>query len=78
MVLLAVVGFVLTLSDLINMDRSKFTNKDQMELLFTLVPTIALLFGSFYNLDFFFKNRKKKKSRKKKMSASEEGIVNIV
>ena len=56
MVLMILVFFIVILSDLLNMDRSKFTDKNQVELLFTLVPSVALLFGSAYNLDFFFKD----------------------
>jgi hypothetical protein len=47
--------FIIVLSDLLSMDRSNFTEKNQVDLLFLLVPTIALLFGSVYKLDFFFK-----------------------
>lgn len=61
-VLVVLVLFIVILSDLLNMDRSKFTDRNQMELLFTLVPTITLLFGSVYNLDFFFKDGSKSKS----------------
>ena len=65
-VLVCVVLFVIILSGLFSMDRSKFANKDEMELLFTLVPSVALLFGSIYNLNFFYKDNYKK-------SESEEG-----
>ena len=54
--LIILILFIAILSDLLNMDRSKFTDKSQMELLFTLVPTVALLFGSLYKSDFFFKD----------------------
>ena len=68
LVLIIVVLFIVILSDLLNMDRSQFTEKNEVELLFTLVPSAALLFGSVYNLDFFFKDvdileRKDKESK---------------
>lgn len=70
--LILLIFFIVTLSDLLNMDRSKFTDK---ELLFTLVPTVALLFGSIYNYDFFFKDfhfLKDGKDESKKSKESEE------
>ena len=71
-VLLILILFIYVLSDLLNMDRSKFTEKNQVELLFTLVPSVALLFGSAYNLDFFFRDILKEKEGKDKEGKSKE------
>ena len=55
-VLVILILFIVILSDLLSMDRTKFTEKNEVEMLLTLVPTVALLFGSIYNKDFFFKD----------------------
>ena len=72
LVLASLLTLIVVLSDLINLDRSRFTDKNQMELLFTLVPTLALLFGSIYNLDFFFKDIKILKEKKEGKASQEE------
>lgn len=55
LLLVILVLFIVMLSHLLSFDRSEFTDKNQVDLLFMLVPTVALLFGSIYKLDFFFK-----------------------
>lgn len=36
------------------MSLETMTNNSQLDLLLTLVPTVGLLFGSWYKLDLFF------------------------
>lgn len=62
MLMIILMTFIVILSDLLNMDRTKFSETSQVELLFTLVPTLLLLVGSIYKRDFFFKDLEKKAS----------------
>lgn len=56
--------FVIVLSELIKVhDYSNNNNNNQPEML-TLVPSLALLFGSWYKLDVFFDVEKKKSKEK--------------
>ena len=51
--LLTLMLFIATVYDLLNMNLNKF-KEAQIEMLFILVPTLLLLFGSWYRLDLFF------------------------
>ena len=55
--------YVVGLSDLLNVDRSKFTNKAEVESLFSLVPTTLLLLFSIYNKNYFIKDEESGKKR---------------
>ena len=53
-------------SDLLRMDKSAFNSKDHILLLVTLLPSLLVLVGSYYKIDFFFADTddKPKKSQK--------------
>ena len=57
--LVALIFFIITVHNLFEMNLSQFTDKSQVEMLFTLVPTLLLLFGSWYRLDLFFDEEEK-------------------
>ena len=42
------------------MNLNRFTDESQVQTLFTLVPTLLVLFGSWYRVDIFFDVKKKK------------------
>ena len=57
--LVALILFILMVHNLFEMNLSQFTDQSQVEMLFTLVPTLLLLFGSWYKLDMFFDREEK-------------------
>ena len=61
--LLILLTFIKTINDLLDMNLSQFTDRSQVEMLFTLVPTILLLFGSWYKLDLFLDIEKEKSEK---------------
>ena len=62
-VLTILVLFVRVLADLFRLHHDHFTDKNQVETLILLVPTLLLLFGSWWKLDVFF-DIKEPKSKK--------------
>ena len=59
-ILPALVSFILVINDLFKLQQNHFTDKSEVETLILLVPTLLLLFGSWYRLDVFFDIEKKK------------------
>ena len=53
-ILTILVEFIEVLSDLFRLNQDHFDDKDQVETLILLVPTMLLLFGSWWKLDIFF------------------------
>ena len=52
--------FILVINDLFKLHQNHFSSKSDVETLILLVPTLMLLFGSWYRLDVFFDIEKKK------------------
>lgn len=63
-ILAGLILLIMVVSDLILLHHWNNQN-NQLELLITLVPTLILLFGSWYKLDAFFVDEKEKTSEKK-------------
>ena len=62
-VLIILVMFIWVLSDLFRLHQDHFTDKNQVEALILLVPTLLLLFGSWLKLDVFFDIEEPKSKR---------------
>ena len=67
------VSFILVISDLFKLHQNHFTSKSDVETLILLVPTLLLLYGSWYRLDVFF-DIEKKKSKEELLSEILEEI----